>query len=276
MRLPCYLRPKDALRFMAARAAPARAGRPSDPVTTARFALYGKPLPRMTDAVRVGELLRNALMGCARRLFGGAIPPSLSGHDLPDGNRHGHAFFLAEGNAQRHIDHLVVHAPAGLDAQAQAAIAELAVISTREGVQWRVLLEGLGGPMDFAEYSPLLRKASCWESVTPYLHPWYRKPGFEVPEQIARECRARGIQPPRLVEPLPDAKPRALDFHRFRNKRGLEQPDRQGRMIRLEFAEPITGPLALGFGCHFGLGSFRAVIPQAAPFQTAAVLREPP
>ena len=261
-----YLRPKDALRFMAARAAPARARRPSHRVTTARFALYGKPLPRMTDAVRVGELLRIALMGCAKRLFDGVIPPSLSGHDLPTGNRHGHAFFLPEGNAHGHIDHLVVHAPAGLDAQAQAAIAELAVMPTREGIQWRVLLEGLGEPADFAEHSPLLRKATCWESVTPYLHPWYRKRGFEVPEQINRECRVRGLQPPSLVEPLPDAKPRALDFHRFRSKRGLEQPDRQGRMIRLEFAEPVTGPLALGFGCHFGLGAFRAVISDAAAY----------
>jgi len=50
-----------------------------------------------------------------------------------------------------------------------------------------------------------------------------------------------------------------LDFRRFRSKRGLEQPDRQGSMLRLEFPEPVGGPVALGFGCHFGLGLFRAI-----------------
>lgn len=258
-----YRRPKDALRFMATSPPPARPRRTAEPVTTARFALYGKPLPRITDAVRVGELLRVALMGRARRLFGDAIPASLSGHDLPSGNRHGHAFFLPEGNRDDRIDHLLVHAPDGLDAQAQAAIAELALIYSREGTEWRVLLEGLGEPATFGEHSELLRETNCWESVVPYLHPWHRKRGFEVPDQIARECRLRGLPEPCLVEPLPDRQPRALDFHRFRSKRGLEQPDRQGSMLRLEFPEPVSGPIALGFGCHFGLGLFRAVIPTA-------------
>jgi len=48
-----------------------------------------------------------------------------------------------------------------------------------------------------------------------------------------------------------------VHFHRFRSKRGLVQPDRRGSFWRLTFADPITGPPALGFGCHFGLGLFR-------------------
>ncbi len=254
-----YLRRKDALRFMAASPPPARARHSNIPVTTARLALYAKPLPRITDAVRVGEMLRIALMGRARRLFGDDIPATLSGHDLPSDNRHGHAFFLPEGNRGGRIDHLLVHAPDGLDTQCQAAIAELAVIKTREGVEWRVLLEGLGKPADFAGSSSLVRRANCWESMTPYLHPWHRKRGFEVPDQIVRECGLRGLPELKAVEPLPHAQPRPLDFHRFRNKRGLDQPDRHGQLVRLVFAQPVTGPLALGFGCHFGLGLFRAV-----------------
>lgn len=260
-----YLHPKDALRFMAAGLPPARPRHTAGTVTTARFALYGKPLPRITDAVRVGELLRLALMGRARRLFGEVIPASLSGHDLPAGNRHGHAFFLPEANPQGRIDHLLVHAPDGLDTQAQAAIADLAVIYSREGAEWRVLLEGLGQPNDFDAHSTVLRRATCWESVTPYLHPWHRKRGFEVTDQIVRECALRGLPEPSVIEPLPDRQPRALDFHRFRSKRGLKQPDRQGRMLRLEFPEPTPGPLALGFGCHYGLGLFRAAIAITRP-----------
>jgi CRISPR-associated protein Csb2 len=262
-RLLYYRRPKDSLRFMAASPPPARTRRSTERVTTARFALYGRPLPRITDAVRIGELLRLALMGRARRLFGDAIPASLSGHDLPPGNRHGHAFFLPEGNRDGRIDHLLVHAPDGIDAMAQAAIADLALIYSREGTEWRILLEGLGEPAQFEQHSELLREANSWESVTPYLHPWHRKRGFELPEQIGRECHLRGLPEPSLVEPLPNRQPRALDFHRFRSKRGLDQPDRQGNMLRLEFPEPVRGPVALGFGCHFGLGLFRAAIATA-------------
>jgi CRISPR-associated protein Csb2 len=29
--------------------------------------------------------------------------------------------------------------------------------------------------------------------------------------------------------------------------------------FELEFAEPVTGPIAVGFGCHFSLGLFRAI-----------------
>jgi hypothetical protein len=43
-----------------------------------------------------------------------------------------------------------------------------------------------------------------------------------------------------------------LHFHRFRRKRGLTQPDTLGRILELRFAEPVRGPLALGFGCRAG------------------------
>jgi len=31
-------------------------------------------------------------------------------------------------------------------------------------------------------------------------------------------------------------------------------------MIELRFAQPVRGPIALGFACHFGLGLFVPVI----------------
>ena len=50
----------------------------------------------------------------------------------------------------------------------------------------------------------------------------------------------------------------ALAFHRFRSRRGLVQPDCTGTALRLTFPERVSGPIALGFGSHFGLGLFRA------------------
>jgi len=48
-------------------------------------------------------------------------------------------------------------------------------------------------------------------------------------DQIVRDCALRGLPEPSVIEPLPDRQPRALDFHRFRSKRGLKQPDRQAQ-----------------------------------------------
>jgi len=48
-----------------------------------------------------------------------------------------------------------------------------------------------------------------------------------------------------------------IHFHRFRTKRGLTQPDTHVSFWRLTFDKPVPGPLALGFGCHYGLGIFK-------------------
>jgi CRISPR-associated protein Csb2 len=33
--------------------------------------------------------------------------------------------------------------------------------------------------------------------------------------------------------------------------------------LELEFTEPVAGPFALGYGCHFGLGQFMPLDPAA-------------
>lgn len=63
--------------------------------TTARYILIGKPLPRVEDTIRIGELFRRAVMSAAKEIYGeDAIPAVISGHELPKENRHRHAFYL--------------------------------------------------------------------------------------------------------------------------------------------------------------------------------------
>ncbi len=261
-----YLRPVDCLRPGLATASPRVPA-----ATTARFLLTAKPQPRIEDAVRVGEAFRAAVMGRARKLFEDedAIPPELSGHGLGEGNRHGHAFYLPEdADGDGRIDHLLVHAPGGLSPAAQRVLARLSVVRGRGGVEWRVLLEGCGRRDDFAAHSRQAGVSRVWQSVTPYLRPWHLKKRPAEQEQLLaflrKECRLRGLPEPVGVECLPAirvrGKPRsAIHFHRFRNKRKLTQPDTRGSFLRLHFAEPVPGPLALGFGCHYGLGTFTAL-----------------
>ncbi len=242
-------------------------------VTTARYALYGKPLPRIEDAVRIGEALRFAAMGRAKRLLGpDALPKELSGHDLGDDNRHGHAFWLPDPATSGEIEHLLVHAPGGLSPDAVRVLTALEWIKRDEGEPLRLMLEGLGTATLFDTITPLTGVATVWHSVTPYLHPWHlKKPQTRSPAataeailgQLRREWRERGIGLPEIVDfrELPSVRHggrtlRPLHFHRFRRKRGLAQPDTLGRLVELRFSRPLRGPLCLGYGSHFGLGLF--------------------
>lgn len=239
-------------------------------LTTARFALYGKPLPRIEQAVRVGEAMRAAVMGKAKRLLGeDAIPRELSGHDLAEDNRHGHAFWLPEdfdhaGRSDGLIDHLLVHAPDGLSSDAVRVLTSLQSLRRDEGEPLRLMLEGMGSTEMLGKISHYLGESNVWRSITPYLHPWHRKEGFGYAEQIQRECLLRGWGEPKVsiendIAVGGGRRARPIRFHRFRHKRGITQPDRLGAALRLEFESPISGPLALGYGCHFGLGLFAPI-----------------
>lgn len=248
-----YLRPVHALR-------PVRVIRKASPpaATTAQFVLVGKPPPRVEDSLRIGELLRAAVMSRARRHFGeDNVPAIFTGHDLPDDNRHGHAFYLPwDSNGDGHIDRLLLHVPLGMSTEQQHVVEKLNRIWDRAGSEWRLVLESVGKAGE-----GLTRKSAVWEPITPYLHPWFIKKNLAVEDQIKKECRMRGLPEPSVLERLESVVIKArkrtpIHFHRFRSKRDLVQPDTRGSFWRIEFAEPVEGPLALGFGCHFGLGLF--------------------
>jgi len=254
-RTASYLRPMDALR-------PVRGVRRVVPVptTAAQFVLVGKPLPRVEDSLRIGELFRAAVMSQAKKRLGPErVPPTLSGHGLPGDNRHGHAFYLPwDSDGDGRIDRLLLYVPAGMDGEQRRLIEGLGRLWSRDSeAEWRLVLEGIGDQ----GISTLLSASTTWRSTTPYLHPWHRKKGFGVEEQIRRECRQRGLPEVvgligRVAVEVGSQLRRPVHFHRFRGRHGLDQPDRLGGFWQLTFAEPVTGPLALGFGCHFGLGLF--------------------
>lgn len=243
--------------------------------TTARFGIYGKPLPRIENAVRFGEALRLAAMGRAKRLFTeDHIPREISGHEFGNDNRHGHAFWLPDPNQSGEISHALIHAPGGLRQDAVRALAALQKLWHGEGEPLCLMLEGVGGAPQFAKLTPLVKTSSVWRSLTPYLHPWHlKKSQLHSPEalheailgQLRKEWHARGQGRPEIIDfsEIPanhfrGRRLRPLHYHRFRRKRGLIQPDTLGRLIEIHFATPVSGPLALGFGCHFGLGLFTA------------------
>lgn len=260
----------------------------------ARFVLAGRPRPRVEDTVKIAEIMRLAAMA----KFGWTVidgkrrpkaPSVISGYG--DDNKplrddgHAHAFWLPEdADGDGEIDHIVIYAPAGLDDDCRKALDLVTKLWIEKRArddedetadsgrkEWRLALEGFGRPKDFASASRLFSSSNTrtWISTTPYLMPWHAKAGFGWAEQIARELKERGLpslaEPPRELGSIPvnSRERRPIHFHRFRSRRGLRQPDTLGRFLQLTFQAPPEGPLALGFGCHFGLGLFRRGSPPA-------------
>jgi CRISPR-associated protein Csb2 len=254
-----YVRQSGALR---PRPRPKRA--PARRVDTVRYLLVAKPLPRIEDALRLGENMRQAAMGLAKTILGADdVPAELSGHGTTEGRNHQHSFYLAEdADHDGRIDHVIVHSPGSFSEQALGVLERLRHVRSTEGVAWTLVLELTGERASRSVPSSLLASADVWVSVTPYLHPWHLKKNLDTAGQVRRESLARGWPTPIEIEPLPVLRLRGralrtLQFRRFRSKRGLVQPDTHGSFLRIRFAEPVAGPIALGFGCHFGLGLFR-------------------
>jgi CRISPR-associated protein Csb2 len=224
-------------------------------------------------------------------------PAQLSGHGadngaLRDDPGHAHAFWLPEdSDNDGWIDHVTVWLPGGFDGEAQAKLsglrklwlnpknraAEDAETHARAVREWHLALEGFGQPEDFMgskedPASRLFGQSQTWTSLTPFLAAGHlKKGGYEA--EVRRLLVRRGLVKEDAVaaievEDLQKDKDfkglsyggkelRPIHFHRFRSRRGERQPDSQGTFLRLTFPTDHTGPLALGFGSHFGLGLFR-------------------
>lgn len=248
--------------------------------TVAWFELSGPVRPRIEEAVNVGDRARRALM--SRSKGPDERPhPVFSGRDeegRPLRSDHRHAFFLpTDDDGDGRIDHLVVWSREGFDAEARRALETFQVLWGPGGHALRVVLIGL------AEQSalpgcPSVGWSHVWESRTPMVlprHPKVRSDGspkldadgrwIEGPEwQLRRELQRLGLPEPQTVERL-DAAPgpgRPLPWYRFRRTRlqgdGRRVNDR-GYGFRLHFAEPVSGPIAVGYAAHQGLGRFVAI-----------------
>lgn len=248
-----------------------------------RFALAGKVLPMAFDTLRWGELARRCVMSQYGRANNGEASQSLSGKDA-FGNPlkgHGHAFYLpTDEDGDGRLDHLTVWAPGKLTTREFRAIVSVNTLNPgghREPVQLAYLSHGAA--RDFAGVTLLFASSNRWRSLTPYVltrHVKFRGPkdanGRKVmvdrpEEQIAREVSLRwpdrtnpvrmDVQEPRKrIAPMREGQSsgfRPFDYFRYRqggsNGGGVYN-------FNLEFDGPVSGPLVLGFGCHYGLGIF--------------------
>ena len=249
-----------------------------------RFAMGGRVLPMTFDTLRWGELARQSVMSQYGRGNRGAVSQTLSGKDASGKplQGHGHAFYLpTDEDGDGRLDHLTVWASAGLTAaefRAVAAVETLNPGGQREPVQLAYLAHGAAG--DFTGVSPLFGTATSWQSLTPYVLPRHikfrgprdengRKSMVDSPEeQITREASLRYPSGPSLVraeshesrmpiKPMREGQSggfRSFDF--FKYKKGGGSTGGGAFNFTIEFQNPVSGPVALGFACHQGLGLF--------------------
>lgn len=276
------------------KSASADAGVPGRP-QVARYVLAGRPAPRIEDALRIGEVLRLALMS---RCPGDKPPQELSGRGengpLRDDPRHAHAFFLPEdADGDGVIDHLIVYSSVGFSEPARIGLDKLTKLWVERGgrrntdknntdngrKEWRLAFEEIAEPGKFCQ-SRLLGTSKIWRSVTPYLKPRFDKQPARTPQDLVESYRKQielewsrrfpGIHPPsisaihhdeqrpdRFIVAGKDGRLRSpLAFARTRGARGGHQADTSGGFFMLEFSGMVEGPIALGWGAHYGLGLF--------------------
>ncbi len=255
--------------------------------TVARFLLAGRPRPRVEDAVKIGELMRRAALSKfgwdrdeALDRWLPRAPWQVSGRD--EGGkplrepRHAHAFWLPEdADGDGWIDHVCVYIAGGMNVDVQAKLDRITRLwlkpRQRSGgtgaeagsvKEWRLALEGFGRPADFGSDAAILGVSDRWRSLTPFLAAGHlKKAGY--PGEARRLLKLRGLDAA-SVELLQcirvgGRERRPLHFHRFRSRGREAQPDTAGASLEIVFPGPIEGPLAIGYGSHFGLGLFAAI-----------------
>ena len=75
-------------------------------------------------------------------------------------------------------------------------------------------------------------------------------------QEIARRSELPSVVSIEDEELIGPGRLRSIQFKRFRSKPGDDGGRRPAGGFKITFAEPVSGPLCLGYSCHFGLGLF--------------------
>ncbi len=259
---------------------------PTNLPTVARY-LVMNGAPPLTAALAVADAVRAALQSLSdgAPVFAGK---TAAGRPLA-GHRHASVFCEPGARAGR-IGHVTIHAPMGFDGRARTALSRLVKVWNRGGGELWLVLAGIGRPEDFAGLNveagkcPLLAASRVWTSHTPFVPTRHAKArhtgepkldarGLQIgsPEHDLLRLLGERFPEPACLAPLRGTLlgGRPVPWRAFRTVRaasGGRRSTAAGYGFRLEFDEPVRGPIAVGYGAHFGLGTFT---PAAGPDPTA-------
>ena len=270
-----YIRPENAFLHVSKPCSPRHRTLP----TVARYAVVSAAAPSITQAVSVAGRVHDALCKWSDRGEGSSMVFTGVSDDGKPNTGHRHAHVLCEANGQRdEITHVVIWAQMGFDDAASLALRSLNKVWGHGGHDIRLVLHGIGQPLDFEDCT-LFQKAKVWRSLTPFVSTRHTKTfrdgrpkidasGWQVGSpahdllRLLAECPqgvdAKISQFEEREHPLHfgNRHLRSLQFQTVRRDGGGKRGDSHGNAFTIEFSEPVNGPLAFGYGAHFGLGLF--------------------
>jgi CRISPR-associated protein Csb2 len=248
--------------------------------TVAHYAVVGTVSPRLTQAVSVANRVHDALCKWSDQGNGAAsVFTGIGAGGMPlEG--HGHAHIFCEANGPRDaITHLTVWSANGFDEQACLALRRLNKIWGHGGHDLRLILIGLGQPETFPDCK-LFENSKVWRSATPFVPTRHAKTfrdgrpkidattGWQIGSAAHDLLRIMALNPLTAKASIrqdkfiaigesPGARTlRCLQFQTKRHEGGGSRGHGLGASFTITFPQKVAGPLAFGYGAHFGLGLF--------------------
>ena len=220
-------------------------------------------LPSVKDTLPFAERIRAKLMGIHKRIMNGdpgAVSRLFSGKDQEGVPLKGHKHVYYQPldmDGDGRLDRLSITSPEPFSRSELAALDRLKSIWQPDGRP----------DVKFVLVSLLPDKpcqvSAKWVSATPFVTKRHYRRGrgrFDewLRSEIVKECHFHTLPVPKRVEFIPTTMTgmRKIRWAEFIRSRKKSDPLR-GYGCILEFDSPINGPLAIGAGCHFGLGLFK-------------------
>jgi CRISPR-associated protein Csb2 len=229
------------------------------------YALESRVTPSVTATIEVSERLHRKILGLYKRVVNDPekVSSLFSGRD--DEGRplsgHNHAYILPiDRDQDGWLDHLVIASKIPFDHQEQVALDRLSTVWQPDGKPDIFFVPLIWGNRDDILG---MKAATRFRSSTPFVPPRHYRKGRGpfigwLAGEVRREAAYHGLPDPISIIPLEKLllrngrNIRWLEFRR--NRKG--DPDMIGYGFEIVFPEPVTGPVALGYGAHLGLGQF--------------------
>jgi len=251
--------------------------------TVARFAVVSDVAPSISHAISIGDRVHDALCKWSDQGRGKAVVFTGLDENGKPRSDHQHAHIFCEANGPRDaVTHITVWAPMGFDEAACLALRRLNKVWGHGGHDIRLVLHAIGQPGEFADCK-LFGTAKAWRSLTPFVSTRHPKTfrdgrpkmdanGWQIGCGAHDLLRLLALQPHGTAAAIKQCEERdcplqfgnrhlrSLQFQTIRHDGGGKRGNSSGNAFIITFPEPISGPLALGYGSHFGLGLFQPVI----------------
>ena len=234
-----------------------------------RYAVTNKVKPQNTNTLSIAEVFRKAAQSKFGEFYNGKSSEILSGKNKEGkiSKGHNHAFYIpTDEDGDGRIDHLTVLVKDNMHIEEMEALLKIRRIYSNVHLESAIdlIVEGYGKVSEYW-HLPIFRKSKIWDSHTPLVlsrHIKFKKDGKQVvdsaKDQISVELKNR-YDIDCVVVSEKDPKKRMKTKHypfQFKRFRKNDRPGGGAYNIRLEFEQPVEGPIMLGYGIHFGLGLF--------------------